>query len=113
MKTAIVLAFLSVFIVLIDSLQVSESDQVLRLIESTGYDGEAHQVETEDGYILKLHRIVPKNPNGRKPVLLAHGILATSADFLIMGSEYSIAYLLSDSGYDVWLGNESSICQSR
>lgn len=87
-------------------LRIFESDQVLKLIESSGYQGEAHQIETEDGYILKLHRIVPKIPNGKRPVILCHGILATSADFLIMGREYSIAYLLSDYGYDVWLGNE-------
>lgn len=103
MEISIVSIF-SILIVVTSSLQVFKSDQVLKLIDNSGYQGEAHQIETEDGYILKLHRIVPKIPNGKLPVILCHGILATSADFLIMGREHSIAYLLSDYGYDVWLG---------
>lgn len=83
---------------------VFETDQVLQLIANAGYQGEAHQTETDDGYILKIHRIIPKFPNGKEPVFIMHGILATSADFLVTGSNVSIAYLLSDHGYDVWLG---------
>lgn len=104
MKISIVSAIISNLIVVTVSLRVFESDQVLKLIESAGYHGEAHQIETEDGYILKLHRIVPKTLSQKRPVIFCHGILATSADFLIMGPEYSIAYLLSDNGNDVWLG---------
>ena len=104
MKTAIFSTIFPIVINLSAGFRVYESDQVLNLIEESGYQGEAHQIETEDGYILKLHRIVPKFPNGKIPVILCHGILATAADFLIMGPEYSIAYLLSDYGYDVWIG---------
>lgn len=104
MRTAIFSILTFILIVVTSCLRVFESDQVLELIKNSGYQGEAHQIETEDGYILKLHRIVPKVSNGRRPVILCHGILATAADFLIMGPEYSIAYLLSDYGYDVWLG---------
>lgn len=96
---------ISLFIVISQGLQVFQNDQVLTLIENAGYNGEAHQVDTEDGYILKLHRIIPKKSNGLKPVLLCHGILATSADFLITGPQIALAYLLSDYGHDVWLGN--------
>jgi Partial alpha/beta-hydrolase lipase region len=88
----------------VNNQQNFEKDQVLDLIASSGYKGEAHYVETVDGYILKLHRIVPRYYNKKKPVLLVHGILASSADFLITGKENAIAYLLSDAGYDVWLG---------
>jgi hypothetical protein len=109
MEIAVVSMLVSVLIAVTSSLQLFKSDQVLKLIENSGYKGEAHQIETDDGYILKLHRIVPKVPNGKRPVILCHGILATSADFLIMGREYSIAYLLSDNGYDVWLGNDSFV----
>lgn len=96
---------ISLFIVISQGLQVFQNDQVLTLIENAGYNGEAHQIDTEDGYILKLHRIIPKKTNSLKPVLLCHGILATSADFLVTGSQSALAYLLSDYGHDVWLGN--------
>lgn len=86
-------------------LKVNESDQITNLIENAGYQGEVHEVLTEDGYILKLHRINAKKPNHRKPVLLCHGILTNAVDFIISGPEVSIAYLLSDNGYDVWMGN--------
>ncbi|KAG5674586.1 hypothetical protein PVAND_004540 [Polypedilum vanderplanki] len=82
-----------------------EGDQVLQLISSAGFQGEAHYTETDDGYELKIHRIVPKIHNGREPVILMHGLLATAADFLITGPDIAIAYLLSNNGYDVYLGN--------
>ncbi|KPI98291.1 Lipase 1 [Papilio xuthus] len=34
-----------------------------------------------------------------------HGLLGHSGDFVIMGPERSIGYILADAGYDVWLGN--------
>lgn len=92
------------FISFINSQRIYESDQVLQLIINAGYIGEAHNVETEDGYVLKLHRIIPRKPNGKSPILIMHGILATAADFLVTGKDVALAYLLSDYGYDVWLG---------
>ncbi|KAL7041840.1 hypothetical protein ACKWTF_000922 [Chironomus riparius] len=93
------------FVSIINSQRIYESDQVLQLIINAGYIGETHNVETEDGYILKLHRIIPKSPNGKSPILIMHGILATAADFLVTGQDVGLGYLLSDYGYDVWLGN--------
>lgn len=75
------------------------------------YASESHVVKTEDGYLLTLHRI----PCGRKgcingrgrgqPVFLQHGLLASSADWLLSGPEKALAFILADLGYDVWLGN--------
>lgn len=95
---------LILFISFIDSQRIYETDQVIQLINNAGYIGETHNVETEDGYILKLHRLIPRKPNGKSPILIMHGILATAADFLITGKDVGLAYLLSDYGYDVWLG---------
>ena len=92
------------FISFINSQRIYESDQVLQLVINAGYIGETHNVETEDGYILKLHRIIPRSPNGKSPILIMHGILATAADFLVTGQDVGLGYLLSDYGYDVWLG---------
>ena len=82
------------------------SDDVLLLIKTAGYTGEAHQVETVDGYLLKVHRVLPKISTRQQfPVLLIHGLGATSADFVITGPKLALAYYLADAGYDVWLGN--------
>lgn len=34
-----------------------------------------------------------------------HGILCSSADWVIMGPDKGLAFILADQGYDVWMGN--------
>ncbi len=79
------------------------------IIARHGYPAETHTVKTEDGYLLNIHRI-PCGRLGcgdgiRQPVFLQHGILASSADFIISGPDKGIAFILADLGYDVWLSN--------
>ncbi|XP_013105672.1 lipase 3 [Stomoxys calcitrans] len=73
-----------------------------KLIRKYGYSSETHTVVTKDGYILEMHRIPKK---GAQPVLLMHGILDTSATWVLMGPKSGLGYMLSDLGYDVWMGN--------
>ncbi|XP_072762482.1 lipase 3-like [Anoplolepis gracilipes] len=73
------------------------------MIRRAGYPAESHVVTTKDGYLLTLHRI--PGGNGSAPVLLQHGLLSSSADWLVLGKGKALAYLLADQGYDVWLGN--------
>lgn len=78
-------------------------------IVDDGYPMERHTVETEDNYILTMHRI-PYSPKsgatGKRPVaFLMHGMLSSSSDWVLMGPEKSLAYILADAGYDVWMGN--------
>lgn len=81
-------------------------DDVLDLIKDAGYVGEAHQVETEDGYLIKVHRVQPTGSNRASiPVFLMHGFSAYSADFLMTGPKIALAYYLADNGFDVWMGN--------
>ncbi|CAK1542450.1 unnamed protein product [Leptosia nina] len=86
---------------------------VPQLITSAGYPVNKHRVTTSDGYILQIYRIPAgrrtarrtDNVKGKKAVLLVHGLLGSSDNFLLMGPDRSLAYMLADAGYDVWLGN--------
>ncbi|KAL3273097.1 hypothetical protein HHI36_014551 [Cryptolaemus montrouzieri] len=79
------------------------------LIQKYGYPSEIHEVTTEDEYILTLYRI----PHGRqgsginsKPILLMHGLFGQAENYVVSGMfNGSLAYLLADNGFDVWLGN--------
>ncbi len=64
------------------------------MVERAGYPVETHRVTTAaDGYILTMHRI----PHGRRlnatvgePVLMLHGILCSSADWVMGEPEKSL-----------------------
>lgn len=82
-----------------------------QMIAEAGYPVETHTVVTPDGYILRIHRIPHgkssnKSRTGSLPlVFLQHGLLSSSADWVVTGPEHAMAYFLADSGYDVWMGN--------
>jgi hypothetical protein len=71
-----------------------------QLIEKYGYPAEIHTVTTADNYILTIHRIPysPKSPAAlNKPVVfLQHGILSSSADWIILGPENSLGKIECD-----------------
>ncbi|KAI8465183.1 MAG: Alpha/Beta hydrolase protein [Monoraphidium minutum] len=80
------------------------------LVVPKGYPLEAYEVTTEDGYILALYRI----PHGRyrntqrgpKPIVfLQHGVTLASSSFVVLNANESLAFVLADAGFDVWMGN--------
>lgn len=63
-----------------------------QIIRKEGYPSEAHVVSTEDGYLLTLHRI-PGKFNSH-PVLLQHGLLGSSTDWVLTGPKNSLGIFL-------------------
>ncbi|KJE94109.1 lysosomal acid lipase/cholesteryl ester hydrolase [Capsaspora owczarzaki ATCC 30864] len=78
------------------------------LITSKGYPLETHNVTTADGYILTCFRI-PASRTGAKPtrgpVILAHGVMDSSNTWVMNNAEESLAFILADASFDVWLMN--------
>ena len=100
--------------------EVQETDaqrNTEQLIQSRGFKSEAHDVETDDGYIIRIFRIKHPllTPTGRA-VLLQHPLVGESANWLINSADGSfndntsvvgnnLGFELAKRGFDVWLGN--------
>src|SRR5690348_5335807 len=72
---------------------------VPEVISSRGFIPQVHEVTTADGYILTVHRII--NPllvnNGlkKKPVILQHGLLCSSSDWVVNNAGGDLRALFS------------------
>ncbi|KAM3959390.1 lipase 3 [Aphomia sociella] len=82
-----------------------------QMLKKNGYPVEEHVIKTEDGYFLTMFRILKqatrhtRNVATKGVVLLMHGLYGSADDWLLMGPKQSLAYLLADEGYDVFLAN--------
>lgn len=104
------------------------SDAVLKakdfedLCRMYGYTHEEHVVLTKDGYLLGVHRLPskqgekkesPGTSTGKPVVYLHHGLLMNSEIWVCLTDpERSLAFVLVEQGYDVWLGNNRYVFAS-
>ena len=68
-------------------------DDVDKFIGNAGYSSEVHEVETEDGYLLRVHRVMPLKPSSivrKGPVFLMHGLFCTAADYVMTGPDIAL-----------------------
>ncbi|EYU34800.1 hypothetical protein ABFS82_11G136400 [Erythranthe guttata] len=75
-----------------------------------GYKCQEFEVTTDDGYILSVQRIPEGRGGGgggpnRPPVLLQHGVLVDGMTWVMNSPEESLAMILADNGFDVWISN--------
>ncbi|XP_055314137.1 lipase 1-like isoform X2 [Sitodiplosis mosellana] len=77
------------------------------LIGYYGFIAEEYDVETEDGYILKMFRCYSTKfaEEDRSPILLIPGMYDTSDTFCLSPPDESLAYFLAERKYDVFLYN--------
>lgn len=72
---------------------------------------------TQDGYILSMQNIPQGRSGGsaenRPPVLLQHGLLMDGITWLLSPPDQSLALLLADNGFDVWIASTRGTKYSR
>lgn len=73
-----------------------------------GFKCDRHLVRTGDGYTVALIHVVGRVGRPRAagaPVLVQHGMLMSSDAWLLRKDDDNLPLVLSDAGYDVWVGN--------
>ncbi|KAG0559348.1 hypothetical protein KC19_10G098600 [Ceratodon purpureus] len=79
-------------------------------VSPTIYKCTEEVVQTEDGYLLAVQRISTTNPLtvAKGPAFLYHGIMEGGETWVLNPSNGSLAFMMANSGYEVWIGNTRS-----
>ncbi|KAK9060416.1 hypothetical protein SSX86_021120 [Deinandra increscens subsp. villosa] len=96
----------------------SNADGICKsMVLPRGYPCEEHYVRTNDGFVLSLQRIPLGRAGGKKgirvPVLLQHGLLMDGITWLLSPPDQSLALVLADNGFDVWIVSSRGTKYSR
>ncbi|XP_065874724.1 triacylglycerol lipase 2-like [Euphorbia lathyris] len=100
----------------LNSISTSNDSICESMAISQGYVCHEFKVTTEDGYILSLQRMPvgrTGKPADKGPVLLQHGLMSDGATWLLNAPDESLAFILADNGYDVWIANTRGTTYSR
>ncbi|URE14085.1 Triacylglycerol lipase [Musa troglodytarum] len=92
---------------LLQSLEAADDGVCTAVASPQGYECQEYEVKTQDGSILTMHRIPQGGGGGsagkRQPVMLQHGVLMDGLTWLPNPPQQSLAFVLADNGFDVWI----------
>lgn len=100
------------------SKSIRNATDFVELCELFGYTAEEHVVQTDDGYLLGVHRLawkrgeedanVNSGPNSiqKRVIYMHHGLLMNSEVWVCLtDAQKVLPFVLVERGFDVWLGN--------
>lgn len=98
------------------SKSIRNATDFVELCELYGYTAEEHVVQTDDGYLLGLHRLawkrgeedtkVNSGPNSvqKRVIYLHHGLLMNSEVWVCLtDAQKVLPFVLVERGFDVWV----------